>query len=173
MGRGIWRPRQRLVLKEVGIWMSLPMKSVVERLGWKILQGVDPKGDNVVGCSVWQKEGGKVGCLCRVEPGLDQKVSQVSVSFPRRRKWLASRRAGGGKVRGKSTNEETDVQSHHTSDARRRVESAIEGHAGTAEFGWVTESFPFDALVLLLHKLQQNPQRSLWSARAHWDTSSL
>ena len=51
------------------------MKEIVTKLGWKILEGVDPKKENVVGCAVWQKEGGKVGCLCRVEPGLEQKVS--------------------------------------------------------------------------------------------------
>ena len=51
------------------------MKEIVTKLGWKILEGVDPKKENVVGCAVWQKEGGKVGCLCRIEPGLEQKVS--------------------------------------------------------------------------------------------------
>jgi AP-2 complex subunit alpha len=51
------------------------MRTVVAELGWKVLEGVDPKEGNVVGCAVWQGEGGKCGCLCRVEPGLEQKVS--------------------------------------------------------------------------------------------------
>ena len=54
------------------------MKETVRKLGFKVLEGVDPKGENVVGCAVWQREGGKVGCLCRVEPGLEQKVSLLS-----------------------------------------------------------------------------------------------
>ena len=57
------------------------MREVVGKLGWKVLQGVDPKGENVVGCSVWQREGGKVGCLLRVEPGLEQKVSLLVLSL--------------------------------------------------------------------------------------------
>ena len=55
------------------------MREIVKKLGWKILEGVDPKGENVVGCAVWQREGGKVGCLCRVEPGLEQKVRYQSL----------------------------------------------------------------------------------------------
>lgn len=50
------------------------MRALVGRLGWKVLEGVDPKAENVVGCAVWQGRG-KVGCLCRIEPGVEQKVS--------------------------------------------------------------------------------------------------
>jgi AP-2 complex subunit alpha len=41
---------------------------------WRILKGVDPNAKNIVGCAVFQAEGGKTGCLLRLEPNYEQKV---------------------------------------------------------------------------------------------------
>jgi AP-2 complex subunit alpha len=58
------------------------MREVVKGFGWRVLEGVDPKAENAVGCAVWQREGGKTGCLCRVEPGREQKVCPVPFATP-------------------------------------------------------------------------------------------
>lgn len=50
-------------------------KSIVEDFRWKVLDGVDPNPGNLVGCAVFQMEKGKMGCLMRLEPNREQKVS--------------------------------------------------------------------------------------------------
>jgi AP-2 complex subunit alpha len=50
-------------------------RRIVEGFGWGILRGVDPNEKNVVGASVLNtSEGGKFGCLMRLEPNYDEKV---------------------------------------------------------------------------------------------------
>ena len=55
------------------------MRHVVEGFRWKILNGVDPNPKNLVGCAVYQVEGGKMGVLLRLEPNMEQKVCGVFV----------------------------------------------------------------------------------------------
>lgn len=50
------------------------VREVVNGFGWKILSNVDPNPGNLVGCAVLQTEGGKTGCLLRLEPNTEQKV---------------------------------------------------------------------------------------------------
>lgn len=50
-------------------------REIVAGFGWKILDGVDPNSKNIVGCAVYQFEGGKTGCLLRLEPNYEQSVS--------------------------------------------------------------------------------------------------
>jgi AP-2 complex subunit alpha len=76
IGAGNMEAQSSFPLKSGGSLNLNAMRGTVGSLGWKVLKDVDPKEENVVGCAVWQKEGGKVGCLCRVEPGLEQKVIQ-------------------------------------------------------------------------------------------------
>lgn len=54
-------------------------KSIVEDFRWKVLDGVDPNPGNLVGCAVFQMEKGKMGCLMRLEPNREQKVSRTLV----------------------------------------------------------------------------------------------
>lgn len=50
-------------------------RRAVEGFAWKILDGVDPNSNNIVGCSVIQFETGKIGCLLRLEPNYEKSVS--------------------------------------------------------------------------------------------------
>lgn len=51
------------------------MKTIVEGFKWGILEGVDPNKRNFVGAGVLHtSEGGKFGCLLRLEPNYDTKV---------------------------------------------------------------------------------------------------
>ena len=49
-------------------------RRIVEGFKWKILPGVDPNPKNIVGCAVYQVEGGKTGCLLRLEPNYERQV---------------------------------------------------------------------------------------------------
>jgi AP-2 complex subunit alpha len=54
-------------------------RKVIEGFKWGILDGVDPNSKNIVGATVLHtSEGGKVGCLLRLEPNYE-----TAVSFPR------------------------------------------------------------------------------------------
>jgi len=53
-------------------------RQMVEGFGWKILEGVDPNAKNIVGCAVFQFEGGKTGCLLRLEPNYEKSVRASS-----------------------------------------------------------------------------------------------
>lgn len=53
-------------------------RKTVEGFGWKILDGVDPNPKNIVGCAVFQFEGGKTGCLLRLEPNYEKSVCILS-----------------------------------------------------------------------------------------------
>ena len=59
------------------------IRQTVEDSNWGVLDGVDPNPKNVVGASVLHtSEGGKYGCLLRLEPNLDTKVCPaISVCF--------------------------------------------------------------------------------------------
>ncbi len=59
------------------------VRAVVEGFRWGVLRGVDPNGKNFVGASVVHtSEGGKYGCLLRLEPNYGTQVSLlVSVAF--------------------------------------------------------------------------------------------
>lgn len=50
-------------------------RTIVEDFRWKILDNVDPNSANIVGCAVFQMEKGKTGCLMRLEPNNEQRVS--------------------------------------------------------------------------------------------------
>ncbi|KAA8650073.1 hypothetical protein EYZ11_008746 [Aspergillus tanneri] len=54
-------------------------RRVVEGLGWKVLDGVDPNPNNIVGCAVYQFATGKIGCLLRLEPNYDQRMYRVTI----------------------------------------------------------------------------------------------
>lgn len=62
-------------------------RRAVEGFAWKILDGVDPNSNNIVGCSVIQFETGKIGCLLRLEPNYEKSVSDqpayVSAKYPK------------------------------------------------------------------------------------------
>lgn len=49
-------------------------RQIVEKFSWKILDDVDPNPKNIVGCAVYQIEGGKTGCLLRLEPNYEKSV---------------------------------------------------------------------------------------------------
>lgn len=51
---------------------------IIEDFRWKILDKVDPNANNIVGCAVYQMEKGKAGCLLRLEPNEEQRVSTKS-----------------------------------------------------------------------------------------------
>ncbi|KAJ6104289.1 hypothetical protein N7523_010609 [Penicillium sp. IBT 18751x] len=54
-------------------------RETVEGFGWKILDGVDPNPKNIVGCAVYQFEGGKTGCLLRLEPNYEKSMYRVTI----------------------------------------------------------------------------------------------
>ena len=54
------------------------VRRVVQGFKWSILDGVDPNPKNIVGATVLHtSEGGKFGCLLRLEPNIDTQVSQT------------------------------------------------------------------------------------------------
>ncbi|PWY69852.1 Adaptor protein complex AP-2 alpha subunit [Aspergillus sclerotioniger CBS 115572] len=54
-------------------------RRVVEGLGWKILDNVDPNPKNIVGCAVYQFAGGKTGCLLRLEPNYERSMFRATI----------------------------------------------------------------------------------------------
>jgi len=55
-------------------------RKTVEGFKWGILDGVDPISKNIVGASVLHtSEGGKFGCLLRLEPNFDTKMYRLTV----------------------------------------------------------------------------------------------
>ena len=59
-------------------------RRTVEGFRWGILDGVDPNGKNIVGASVMHtSEGGKFGCLVRLEPNYETKVRTTISSCAR------------------------------------------------------------------------------------------
>ena len=52
-------------------------RKTVEGFRWRMLSGVDPNSQNIVGCAVYQVEGGKMGVLLRLEPNVEQKVCPI------------------------------------------------------------------------------------------------
>lgn len=52
-------------------------KKIVGGMRFAVLEGVDPKGFNIVGAGVFHASSGKVGCLMRMEPNSQAKVSQI------------------------------------------------------------------------------------------------
>ncbi len=58
------------------------IRTTVAGFNWGILDGVDPNAKNVVGASVVHTgEGGKYGCLLRLEPNFETKVSKSILAF--------------------------------------------------------------------------------------------
>lgn len=53
-------------------------RRIVEGFKFKILGGVDPNSKNVVGCTVYQMDSGKTGCLLRLEPNYEKLVCDIS-----------------------------------------------------------------------------------------------
>ncbi|OOF91296.1 hypothetical protein ASPCADRAFT_211126 [Aspergillus carbonarius ITEM 5010] len=62
--------------KEIGEAFT---RRVVEGLGWKILDNVDPNPKNIVGCAVYQFAGGKTGCLLRLEPNYERSMFRATI----------------------------------------------------------------------------------------------
>lgn len=57
------------------------VRRVVEGFKWGVLDGVDPNAKNLVGASVLHtSEGGKFGCLLRLEPNYDTQVCLIAVA---------------------------------------------------------------------------------------------
>ena len=55
---------------------------MAERFRWGLLKGVDPNTRNIVGaCVLHTSEGGKFGCLLRLEPNYDTRVSSPLMEF--------------------------------------------------------------------------------------------
>ena len=77
---GAPREAQR-VFGLVGKWRKMDhpfTRGTVEGFRWGILKGVDPNEKNFVGASVLHtSEGGKFGCLLRLEPNYDSMVSPL------------------------------------------------------------------------------------------------
>ena len=58
------------------------MHKTVEGFRWKVLGGVDNNSKNFVGASVLHtSEGGKFGCLMRLEPNYSTQVSQAPIMY--------------------------------------------------------------------------------------------
>ncbi|KAL1988556.1 hypothetical protein VTN96DRAFT_8951 [Rasamsonia emersonii] len=54
-------------------------RRIVDGFRWKILNGVDPNPKNVVGCAVYQAQGGKTGCLLRLEPNYEKNMYRITI----------------------------------------------------------------------------------------------
>ncbi|KAF2426308.1 Adaptor protein-like protein complex AP-2 [Tothia fuscella] len=55
-------------------------RTVVEGFKWGVLDGVDPNGKNLVGATVLHTaEGGKFGCLMRLEPNYDTNMFRLTI----------------------------------------------------------------------------------------------
>ncbi len=50
-------------------------RRLLQGFKWGILDGVDPNPRNFVGATVLHTAGGKFGCLLRLEPNMEKKVS--------------------------------------------------------------------------------------------------
>lgn len=88
-------------------------RATVQGFRWGVLQGVDPNAKNFVGASVLHtSEGGKFGCLLRLEPNYDTMVS--SLLALRRRLFTDLKRP--------------DVSPHDPSDGRIGATSPYEAH---------------------------------------------
>ncbi|KAH5060311.1 AP-2 complex subunit alpha [Parastagonospora nodorum] len=56
------------------------VKKVVAGFKWGIVDGVDPNGKNIVGATVLHtSEGGKFGCLMRLEPNFDTQMYRITI----------------------------------------------------------------------------------------------
>lgn len=65
-------------------------RRIVEGFNWKILDAVDPNPKNFVGCAVYHAAGGKTGCLLRLEPNYEKKVSLLCSSWTMKKRILIS-----------------------------------------------------------------------------------
>ncbi|KAF2872108.1 adaptin N terminal region-domain-containing protein [Massariosphaeria phaeospora] len=56
------------------------VRTVVQGFKWGILEGLDPNGKNVVGATVLHtSEGGKFGCLLRLEPNYETQMYRITI----------------------------------------------------------------------------------------------
>lgn len=56
------------------------VRKVVQGCRWGILEGLDPNGKNIVGASVLHtSEGGKFGCLLRLEPNFETQMFRITI----------------------------------------------------------------------------------------------
>ncbi|KAL1892552.1 hypothetical protein Cpir12675_004480 [Ceratocystis pirilliformis] len=56
------------------------VRHIIDGFRWKILDGVDPKPQNIVGASVLHtSEAGKFGCLMRLEPNYESQVVRLTI----------------------------------------------------------------------------------------------
>ena len=78
IGGGAMEAQSTFQLKEPGMAMDEGIsQAIVSDFRFKVLQNVDPNPQNIVGCAVFQMETGKMGCLLRLEPNREQKVSSL------------------------------------------------------------------------------------------------
>ncbi|RJE27391.1 Adaptin domain protein [Aspergillus sclerotialis] len=54
-------------------------QKTVEGFRWRILEGVDPNPNNIVGCGVYHLASGKIGCLMRLEPNYERKMYRITI----------------------------------------------------------------------------------------------
>ena len=101
--------------------------AVVEGFRWGVLNGVDPNQKNLVGASVVHtSEGGKYGCLLRLEPNYATQVSVPFLSYsPERER------------HGKLTACVTDGAADHQGDRRLAAAAVAEDDAGADRQGAV------------------------------------
>lgn len=54
-------------------------KKVIKGIKWGVLDGIDPNPNNVVGAAVLHTQGGKIGCLLRLEPNEQAKMCRLTI----------------------------------------------------------------------------------------------
>ncbi|KAL5612930.1 hypothetical protein BROUX41_003993 [Berkeleyomyces rouxiae] len=56
------------------------VRRIIDGFRWRLLENVDPKPHNIVGASVMHtSEGGKFGCLMRLEPNYESQVVRITI----------------------------------------------------------------------------------------------
>lgn len=94
------------------------VRKVVEGFKWGVLEGVDPKKGNYVGAGVLHTaEGGKFGCMLRLEPNYETQMIRLTIRATNEEvpaailKLMEDRLAAGA-----SQEEKSDLTRHHISD---------------------------------------------------------
>lgn len=101
-------------------------RRLLQGLKWGILDGVDPNPRNFVGATVLHTLGGKFGCLLRLEPNVENKVSFCGIADNIISRDCVSFKSGWLTL-------VADVSTHHTSDGRGCPARADEVHGREVE----------------------------------------
>ncbi|KAJ3291392.1 hypothetical protein HK104_006138 [Borealophlyctis nickersoniae] len=74
-------PREnQVIFKSRGVIVVQKAKEILTGLHFGVLEGVDPNPNNLVGASIYSSiECGKVGCLLRLEPNLEQEMYRLTI----------------------------------------------------------------------------------------------